>query len=67
MSSVEELLYDAAWGGHASEVLSLLRVHPEVNINWGMRRNGLHFTLRHPATMMKLSKCFWHTQTSMST
>jgi len=35
MSSVEELLYDAAWGGHASEVLSLLRVHPEVNINWG--------------------------------
>ena len=31
---VEKKLYNAAEGGNASEVSSLLRDHPEINVNW---------------------------------
>ena len=31
---VEKRLYDAAENGRASEVSSLLRDHPEINVNW---------------------------------
>ena len=32
--SVEQKLYDAARDGRASDVSSLLRDHPEINVNW---------------------------------
>jgi len=31
---VEKKLYDAARDGRVSEVSSLLRDHPEINVNW---------------------------------
>jgi len=31
---VGKKLFDAAGGGHVSEVSSLLRDHPEIDVNW---------------------------------
>jgi len=31
---VEKLLFDAAWGGSVDGVSSLLKDHPEINVNW---------------------------------
>jgi len=45
--TVEKQLSDAAFGGCASEVSSLLRNNPEINVNW---TNDYNWTLLHVAS-----------------
>ena len=45
---VEKKLFDAAWDGRASEVSSLLRDHPEINVNWSKEGSG--WTSLHAAS-----------------
>jgi len=44
---VEQKLYDAARAGRASEVSSLLRDYPEINVNW---TNDIQWTALHAAS-----------------
>ena len=44
---VEEQLYDASFRGRVSEVSSLLRDHPEIDVNW---TNEYQFTALHAAS-----------------
>jgi len=41
MTSVEQKLYDAAEDGRVSDVVSLLRDHPDINVNWIFDRCGV--------------------------
>jgi len=53
---VEKILYDVVSDGLDSEVSSLLRDHPEINVNW---TDDYQWTSLHAAVAkLKLPNCF---------